>query len=229
MFTLAIEAATKTVGLALLDEEDVLAELYLNLTRHHAEILLPALDQLLDISRVQLENIGLIACTTGPGSFTGLRIGVSTVKGLAMALDKPVVGVSTLEAIALNANPSTKLICALLDARRDQIYGGLYRLGQDSFPKSVRSDALTDITTFLQEVNREEALFLGEGAIRHENLIREAMHGRATLGGVSQCRPRASAVGLIGLHRYRTEGALEVLTLAPRYLRRSEAEIRAGS
>ena len=229
MFTLALECATNTVGLALLDEDDCVAEIYLNLARHHAEVLLPSLDHLLHISGIIVENIGLIACTVGPGSFTGLRIGVSTVKGLATALDKPVVGVSTLEALAMNAIPSQKLICAVLDARKNQIYGGLYRTGPDSFPKAVRPDALMDMNAFLEEVKGEESLFLGDGAIRHERLIREAMQERATLGGMGQCHLRASAVGLFGLHRYRTEGALDTVTFAPRYLRRSEAELRAGS
>ncbi len=137
MLTLAIECATKSIGLALLNEEEVCAEFYLNLGRHHTEILLPALDKLFLLTGHAPEEVDLLACTVGPGSFTGLRIGVSTVKGLALAMARPVVGVSTLEALAVNAIPSRGLICPMLDARKNQVYAGSV---QDGAGWSSRSD-----------------------------------------------------------------------------------------
>jgi tRNA threonylcarbamoyladenosine biosynthesis protein TsaB len=229
MVTLALECATNTVGLALLDEDNVRAEIYLDAARHHSEVLLPALDQLLRLSGLSLERVDLIACTIGPGSFTGLRIGVSTVKGLALALDKPVVGVSTLEALAMNALPSTIAICPMLDARKDHIYGGLFGMGPNARPEALRPERDTDVTTFLMELDQDEFVFVGDGAIRHEELIRETMKNRATFCRGSQCSLKAPAVGLIGLDRYRTGRILDIATFAPLYLRPSEAETKVGS
>ncbi|MCG6538214.1 MAG: tRNA (adenosine(37)-N6)-threonylcarbamoyltransferase complex dimerization subunit type 1 TsaB, partial [Syntrophales bacterium LBB04] len=219
MLTLAIECATKTVGLALLHDDDVHAEMYLRLGRHHAEVLLPALEQLFLLTGFTPASVDLFVCTLGPGSFTGLRIGVSTVKGLALATGKPIGGVSTLEALAMNAFPSPNLICPMLDARKNQVYAGLYRMGSDALPKAVNPEKLTDITAFLKEIDREEVVFVGDGAIRYENLIRDTMKGRAIVCGSGQHNLMASAVGLIGLHRYRTGNILETLTFTPRYLR----------
>jgi tRNA threonylcarbamoyladenosine biosynthesis protein TsaB len=219
MLTLAVECATKTVGLALLDEGEVRAEFYLSLERHHAEIVLAALGP---------ECVDLLACTVGPGSFTGLRIGVSTVKGLALATGKPVVGVSTLETLAMNAMPSSRLICPMLDARKNQVYTGLYRMGPEGLPKAERPERLTDVARFLPGLDQEEIIFLGDGALRHAKFIHDTMNGRAILYGSSEQRLTASAVGVIGLHQYRTGAILDTLTFTPRYLRLSEAEATYG-
>jgi tRNA threonylcarbamoyladenosine biosynthesis protein TsaB len=229
MLTLAVECATNTVGLALLDEGDVHAELYLRLGRHHAEVLLPALDKLFLLSGFKPENVDLLACSIGPGSFTGLRIGVSTVKGLALATGKPVVGVSTLEALALNAAPSSRLICPMLDARKNQVYACLYRIGPEGLPKAEGPEKLTDVTQFLQDLDQEEVVFLGDGALRYEKLIRETMKGREILCSGSHHRLMASAVGLIGLHQYQKGFIMNTLNFIPRYLRLSEAETKCAS
>jgi tRNA threonylcarbamoyladenosine biosynthesis protein TsaB len=228
MLTLALECATRTVGIALLDEEDVHAEIYLRLGRHHAEVLLPALDRLFLQTGLTPADVDLLACTVGPGSFTGLRIGVSTIKGLALATGKPVVGVSTLEVLAMNAIPSSYLICPMLDARKNQVYTGLYRMGPDTLPTVVRPEKLADIAQFLQELDQEAVIFLGEGAIRHEKLIREIGKGRTVLCESSKQRLMASAVGLIGLQRFRSGDIVNTVTFTPRYLRLSEAETNGG-
>jgi tRNA threonylcarbamoyladenosine biosynthesis protein TsaB len=228
MRTLAIETATKTVGLALLEEEKILAEVHLDLGRHHAEVLLPALDQLFRISGLNLDQIDLLACTTGPGSFTGVRIGISSIKGLALATGKPVVGVSTLEVLAMNAGNFPQRVCPMLDARKDQIYCGLYRMGKDGFPEPALPERLADLDDWLGVMTDEETLFLGDGALRYEKRIHERFPGRFRLGQGGQHHPRASAVGLIGRSRYREGRILDPLTIAPRYLRLSEAETLCG-
>ncbi len=183
MLTLAIECATKSVGLALLDEGGCSRRALSSPGRHHAEVLLPALDRLFLMTGFTPENVDLLACTVGPGSFTGLRIGVSTVKGLALATGKPIVGVSTLETLAMNAIPSRRLICPMLDARKNQVYAGLYRMGPDDLPIAERPDQLTSASDLLEELAEEEVVFLGDGALRYEKLIRETIKGRAILCG----------------------------------------------
>lgn len=226
MLTLAIETATKTAGMAILEEEEVLAESYVNLGRHHAEVLLPALEQLFLIAGLAPERIDLFACTVGPGSFTGVRIGVSTVKGLALATGKPVAGVSTLEALALNAALYPNLICPLLDAQKGQVYAGIFRLGDGGFPEAVKPERLSDLKDLLREFDGERVVFLGNGALRYAKLIGETLPGASLPIDGRLHRLKASAVGLAGLRRYRGSGALDILTLAPKYLRLSEAEIK---
>jgi tRNA threonylcarbamoyladenosine biosynthesis protein TsaB len=228
MITLAIECATKTLGIAFLDHRKILAEIYLGMGGHHAETLLPAMEKLFLTTGLTPEGIDLLACTTGPGSFTGLRIGVSTIKGLALAMGKPVVGVSTLAALAMNLIPSRRLICPLLDAQRNQVYAGLYRMGPDGYPEAVAPDRLTDIEILVKTLPVEEVEFVGDGAIRYQKQIYED----ATCMPVPEAGRRhhltASAVGLIGLHRYQHGSVEDLLTFAPKYLRPSEAEAKSG-
>ncbi len=228
MITLAIECATDTVSLALLQGEEVRAELYLGAGRHHAELLLPAMQKLLDLSGIAIEQVDLLACTNGPGSFTGVRMGVSTVKGIALASEKPIVGVSTLETLAMNALPARGLVCALLDARREQVYAGVYRTGLDGFPEAVVPERLTDIAQLLAELPADGVDFVGDGALRYHDRILGSHTGRCVPDGNGFHRLQASAVGLIGLRRYSRCGGVDPLTFSPKYLRVSEAEARLG-
>jgi len=228
MLTLAIDCATQTVSLALLDESDIRAEIDLNPGRHHAETLLPAAERLLATAGADPRDLDLLACTVGPGSFTGLRIGLSTLKGMALALGKPVVGVSTLEALAQNVMPTERLACPMLDARRDQVYAGLYRTGPEGYPEPGGKEALVGIDALLETLGGGEVLFLGDGAVRHGERIVRAMGPRAVLAGSGCHAVRAGAVGRIALRRFREGGGSDAVTLAPRYLRPSEAEMKVA-
>jgi tRNA threonylcarbamoyladenosine biosynthesis protein TsaB len=219
MITLAIECATRTMGIAFLDQQKILAELYLDAGVGHAEVLLPALERLFLLTGLTTERIDLLACTTGPGSFTGVRIGVSTIKGLALATGKPIVGVSTLEALAMNAFPSRRLICPLLDARKNEVYAGLYRMGPDGLPEAVAPDRLTNIGFLVKTLADEEVDFVGEAAVLYQQQISEEGVRGSVLQTCRCCRLNASAVGLIGFHRYQHGRTEDPLTFSPRYLR----------
>ena len=224
MITLAMDCATNSVGLALLKGADLLGEVYIGPGRHHAEVLLPALETLLLSTEMTMEEIDLLACTAGPGSFTGVRTGVSTVKGLALATSKPIVSVSTLEALAMNALPAAGLIGPLLDARREQVYAGLYRMGPDGFPEVVMPDRLTDIAQWLRDLPDGEIEWLGDGALCYRDRILESRPGRCDPPESRRHRIRASAVGLIGVHRHSQGLCEDALTFSPKYLRLSAAE-----
>jgi tRNA threonylcarbamoyladenosine biosynthesis protein TsaB len=129
----------------------------------------------------------------------------------------------------MNATPSAQLICPMIDAGKNHVYAGLYRTGPDALLCSVRPDKLMDASLFLQELDQEEITFLGGGAIRHERLIREAGKGWSILSERSRQRLMASAVGLIGRERYRCGEVVEIMNLAPRYLRLSDAEMNGPS
>jgi tRNA threonylcarbamoyladenosine biosynthesis protein TsaB len=222
MITLAMACATGTVGIAFLDQRKILTEFYLDSGRGHTEILLPALERLFFLTGLTMERIDLLVCTTGPGSFTGVRIGVSTIKGLALATGKPIVGVSTLEALAMNAFPSRRLICPLLDARKNQVYAGLYRMGPEGLPEAVAPDRLTDIGFLVKTLADEEVDFVGEAAVLYQKQLSEGAVRRSDLQTCRCCRLNASAVGLIGLHRYQQGRTENPLTFSPSYLRPAE-------
>jgi len=228
MLTLAVECATRTVSLALLEDRVVRAELSVNLGKHHAETLLPALDHCLSLAGFLPSHLDLLACTVGPGSFTGLRIGASTVKGLSLALGKPIVGVSTLEVLAMNGIPSSHKICPILDARHDQVYAGLYRGGANGLPQKAGNERLVDIQFLLQEMGSETILFVGDGALRHETRIAAMLGENARFAGPDSQNPRAGALGRIAVQRYQEGESLDTVRYAPRYLRPSEAEVKSG-
>jgi len=224
MITLAIECATRTVGIAFLDQTTVLAELYLDVGGGHAEVLLPALEKLFLLTGLSTERIDLLVCTNGPGSFTGVRTGVSTLKGLALATGKPIVGVSTLAALAMDVIPSPRLICPLLDARKNQVYAGLYRTGPDGLPDAITPDRLTDIESLVKEMPLEEVDFVGEAALLYQKQICEAGGRGFAMLNFRNGRLSASTVGLIGIHRFQHDRVEDPLTFSPSYLRLSEAE-----
>jgi len=228
MHILALDTATRTVSAALLLDDRVLAEGYADLGRHHAVVLLPFVEFILDLAGVAFEEVDLLAGTGGPGSFTGLRIGASTLKGFALATGKPIVPVSTLEALAMNAAGSGLPVCPLLDARKGQVYGALYRFDEAGFPRAVIPDATVDLADFLA-VLRGPVLFLGEGAAVYKEAIRQRLGENARFVPSLMNRIRASAAGLLALRHYGEGRSADPLTFIPAYLRTSEAETKGAS
>ena len=133
MNILAMDTSQKTVSVALLADETILVDTFINRGINHSAVLLPAIEKACQMAGLTVDGVDLFALTIGPGSFTGLRIGASTVKGLALATGKPVVGISTLEALAQNGKSSTRLICPLLDAQKNQVYTAYYRVNADGW------------------------------------------------------------------------------------------------
>jgi tRNA threonylcarbamoyladenosine biosynthesis protein TsaB len=226
MITLGMDCATDTVGLALLAGDELQAEIHLGPGRHHAEVLLPALEGLLKLTGTSLGQVDLLACTFGPGSFTGVRMGVTTAKTFALALGKPIVGVSTLEALAMNAMPCSGLVSPILDARRGQVYAGLYRTGPDGFPERLVPDCLTDVVRWVRDLPEGEAVFVGSGAVQYSDRLPVRPAGRSPSPGTDRHRIRASAVALLGNRDHARGKAGDALHFLPQYLRLSEAESR---
>jgi tRNA threonylcarbamoyladenosine biosynthesis protein TsaB len=224
MLILAIDTTGATLSAALLEDQTILAEVFVNTGDNHSLQLLPAIKHIYDLAGFSLEMTGLFVCTLGPGSFTGVRIGVSTMKGLAMATGKPVVGCSTLEALAAGTGPFSGSICPMLDAQRGQIYAATYEL-DDSFIPQLRYEArLTDLESFLSLFHdKGRVLFLGTGAVKYADLINETLP-EAIIAPVHYSHVRASVVGSLGLTKYRSGEILDSMTFTPLYLRLSEAE-----
>jgi tRNA threonylcarbamoyladenosine biosynthesis protein TsaB len=228
MLTLAIDTSTKSVSIALLRDSDILSEIFFNLDVNHSLVLLPALDDLLRLSNIQAGEIDLFACTMGPGSFTGLRVGASTIKGLALATGKPIAGVSTLEALAFNIVSPEISICPMLDAKKDQVYTALYRTGRNYSLERIESERVTDVRIFLQCID-EDVIFVGDGAAKYAGLISEMLPGKSYFASVCHQHIRAAVVGLLGKKKYSEGDILDSVTFAPAYLRASEAEMKRFS
>jgi len=228
MLILAIDTSSKSASIALLRDSDILSEIVVNLDVNHSLILLPAVDHLLRLSRIEPEEIDLFACTIGPGSFTGLRVGASTVKGLALATGKPIAGVSTLEALAFNITGPETTVCPMLDAKKDQVYTALYRTGRDYALEKIVSERVTYVRGFLQFID-EKVIFVGDGAVKYAGLISEMLPGKSYFASVCHQHVRAAVVGLLGRKKYSEGDVLDSVNFAPTYLRVSEAEMKRFS
>ncbi len=225
MLILASDTSTKTASVALLRDRTIVAESFINIGKNHGETLLPEIMDLLSSGNTTLDEIDLFAVTIGPGSFTGLRVGASTVKGLAFATGRPVVGVSTLETLASNLSNSLIAICPMLDARKGEVYTALYRPEKADFPKEIVSEEVMDPGEFLEGVD-EDVIFLGDGAVSYMDIIRKRLPDKSHFAISHLNYIRASSAGLIGLKKFRDGDTLDLLTFTPRYLRVSEAEAK---
>lgn len=222
---LAIESATAVAGVALLRGETVIASRTLATDRPASELLLPAIVALLDDARVAIGDVEAFAVSVGPGSFTGLRVGVSTAKGLAFGSDRLVVPVPTLAALASCAESAPGPVVALLDARRGEVYAAAYEGDVFSAPRFgpavMRPDALADAIAALDA--QRPCTLIGEGV----PVVAEAL--RARLGdGVRFVEAAADpvAVGRLGVRLLARGDGIAADALAPVYVRRAEAEVR---
>ncbi len=224
MITLAVDTSVTTTSVALLEEDDTLAELFIHTGRNHAEVLLPAIERLLVSVGLEKTQIDLFAVTVGPGSFTGLRVGTSTVKGLAFVLQKPVVGVCTLDALVLNIPHPAHLvtICPMVDAGRGEVYAALYLpSGPDTYEKTLQESVVRP-GEFLDTLSGE-VVFLGGGAEKHRTLINDILPDRASFAPSRFNHVKACAVGIVGRKRFRNGDISDIITLTPDYLRTSYA------
>jgi tRNA threonylcarbamoyladenosine biosynthesis protein TsaB len=223
MNILAIDTTGVTASVAILQDKTVRAEIFFDLGRNHSEILLPSIEHLLRTTGLELGAIDVFACTVGPGSFTGIRIGVSTVKGLSLAVDRPVVGVSALEVLAMNATGFQRKICPMIDARREQVYAGLY-VDNDSYSlTNIITERLVKADDFL-ELIEGDAIFIGSGAVKYGDVIRRRLgaRGEGVIEHLHQVH--AAAVGALAWRKVHAGGMTDAVKLIPLYLRRSEAE-----
>lgn len=224
MLVLAIDTSTNTAACALLDDEEIKAEYFVNVGKNHSATLLPSIEHMLSVAGCKMADIDLYACTMGPGSFTGLRIGAATVKGFALASGKPVVGVSTLDALACNMSAANMTICPMLDARKSQVYTALYKISGERYDKASEEKA-TEIEPFVRGI-QDDCIFLGDGATVYRPAIEKILKDRAFFASPLQHSIRAAAVGLLGLTKFRRSETLDKYAFAPRYLRVSEAEMK---
>jgi len=223
MKILAVDTATKSCSVAVIDGDTLLAESTSFTGQTHSRHLLNIIDAVLGQTGLKMAQLDGLAVSIGPGSFTGLRIGIASVKGLAFSLNKPVVGVSSLQALAFQCRPNPYLICAVLDARKQEVYFCHYRfvngyLAKDS-PEQVAApaEALRGI--------REPCVFVGNGAKLYRELIAARLGGLAHFADESRHTIQASAVAWLSLPRFKQQQTDDVQRLVPHYIRKSDAQL----
>ena len=225
MKILALDTATIAGSIAILDDsEGLLGEVRININIAHSERLMPSVEWLLNASRISIQDIDAFAISIGPGSFTGLRIGLSTVKGFCYATGKPVMPVPTLDAFARTLPFCPYCICPMLDARRNEVYTGLYKW-EDGIMKKIISETAVNPGDFLKEI-KEKTIFLGEGAKIYEKLIKDFLHTDAVFAPADKMSPSASTVAEIAVEKIKAGIFTDPITLTPFYIRKSEAEVR---
>ncbi len=225
MKILAIDTSTEIESVALLSEQELIGEYTLSCKVSHARRLMSTIELVLKDSKLTIKNIDGVALSLGPGSFTGLRIGVSTVKGLALAAKKPVVGISTLDALVFNLPFAKNLICPIIDATRGEVYTALYKMDGGKVPTKLTEDLMISLEALLNMI-RQPAIFTGAGIKIYSELIQKKLGNLAEFPPGHLATVRASSVGQLGYLKLR-QGMIEDLnSLSPTYIKPSEAEIK---
>ncbi len=221
---LVASAAVVEAGAA---DEITIAEYTVNYKKTHSQTLLPMLDEITKMVELDLDTIDAIAVAAGPGSFTGLRIGSATAKGLGMVLKKPLIHVPTLEGLAYNLCGTDKIVCPIMDARRGQVYTGIYEFeGNDlSILEGQMAVSIEELGEKLSAYEKE-IIFLGDGVlVFREALVERIMAGKSiSFAPAHMNRQRAASVGALGIRYYRAGKIEAAADHQPNYLRVSQAE-----
>lgn len=225
MKILGIDSSGIVASAAIADEKNIIAEFTVNNKQTHSQTLLPMIDMVVKMSGVKLEEVDAIAVAAGPGSFTGLRIGSSTAKGLGLALKKPIVPIPTLDGLAYRLAATDGIICPIMDARRNQVYTAIYRM-EDGELRRLSEQKAVDIHEIMEELEKydEKVTFLGDGVDVHRQTIVAEFKGKCYFAPEHMAKQSAGAVAALGIVYFgqgKTETAAEH---KPIYLRKSQAE-----
>jgi tRNA threonylcarbamoyladenosine biosynthesis protein TsaB len=226
MKVLGIDTSTSCGSLGIINDDAVVAEYALFRDETHSTRLIPAIQNLLKEARLDLDEIDGIAVSLGPGSFTGLRVGLSAVKGLALAAERPVVGVPTLNALASNLPFTHYQICPLVDARKGEVYTALYKDGEGGQVEQLTPYQVVAPLDLLEKIPPQETIFLGDGVEAYGELIEERFGANALFAPPHLRFLRGSTVAEIGLQRFKRGEQDDISSLVPIYVRPSDAEIK---
>ena len=223
MKTLAVDTSTMMATCAVLDGNYLLGEFSLNQDMSHAENLIPMIKEVLDNLKLEPKDIDLYGVAIGPGSFTGLRIGVATVKSFAHVFDRPIIGVSSLEGLAFNL-PYNGIVVPMIDARRDRVYTGIYEWKGNNLINIMEPCIMyiEDLLDTLQDY--ENIIINGNGVYLHKDRILNELDGKAKLSPIGSNECRASSIGELAIKKYNKGIRDNYYTLVPEYLKESQAQ-----
>ncbi|MDD2581217.1 MAG: tRNA (adenosine(37)-N6)-threonylcarbamoyltransferase complex dimerization subunit type 1 TsaB [Desulfuromonadaceae bacterium] len=231
MNILAIDTSTSLASIAVAVDEQVVAESLVNTNRTLSARLVPEIERLLATAGLGISDIDIFASATGPGSFTGIRGGVATIQGLALALGKPCTGFSSLAMLAMNFSLATTLVCPMLDARKSEVYAALYDCSA-AIPSPRINDCVLSPTAFLDQIvamSRDKVIFAGDGALRYHDLIAERLGDQAIFAPFPSHNSHAANGITLAQHAFRHDELKEPSQLLPVYLRASDAEINKSN
>lgn len=227
MNILAIDTSTSFASIAVAANEQIVAESLVNTNRTLSARLVPEIERLLASTGLTVAGIDLFASSLGPGSFTGVRGGVATIQGLALATGKPCAGFSSLAMLAMNFSLSTTLVCPMLDARKSEAYAALYDCS-GAIPSPHINDCVLPPAALLDQIaalTGQQVIFVGDGALRFRDQIFERLGDQAIFAPFPLHSPHAANGALLALHAFRNGESLEPSQLLPVYLRASDAEL----
>ena len=237
MKVLAIDSSGLTATVAVVDDTQTIAEYTINYKKTHSQTLLPMIDEMVRMAEVSLEDIDAIAVAGGPGSFTGLRIGSATAKGLGLALNKPLIPVPTVDGLAYNMYGCEDIICPIMDARRNQVYTGIYtfskRAGINEGTKKfepvfqvLKMQMAVSVEELIRRLNNynRPVVFLGDGVPVYESTLEDGLKVPYSLAPSCMNRQRAAVIGALGIRYYKAGKYETAAEHQPDYLRVSQAE-----
>lgn len=227
MKILALDTATSNCSVAVTDDDSLCAELTTHKNQTHSKHVMKTIDSVLSRAGLAVGDLDGFAVTIGPGSFTGLRIGISTIKGLAFAVDKPVVGISSLETLAWQCSNRVYLICPMLDARKAEIYCATYRFIQGHLEEQSPACAVRP-ESFVRQI-KEPCVFIGSGAQLYRQKIKNILGDLAHFMPPDQDIIRASSVAFLSLKRFTANEIDTAADLIPHYIRKSDAELSGAA
>ena len=218
MKILAIDTSALTATAAILADGKLVGEISTTTALNHSVTVMPMIDELLKKVNMDISEIDLFACSEGPGSFTGLRIGIGTIKGLAYGLGKKVVGVSTLLALAHNVSCTDCVIAPIMDARRNQVYNALYKYEGENLTEVTSPRALS-VEELCSEIS-EKTIFVGDGVLAYKDKIKEALGDKAIFASPQNMFQRAGSVA----YAAQSLPCVDAQELTAVYLRKPQAE-----
>lgn len=225
MRILAMDSSSLVASVAVLEDDILMAEYTMNYKKTHSQTLLPMIDEAVRMIELDLQTIDAIAVSRGPGSFTGLRIGSATAKGLGLALDKPIVSVPTIDAMAYNLWGCADTIVPIMDARRNQVYTGIYTF-EGGEMRVLREQCAIAVEELLADLNERggKVVFLGDGVPVFKGKISELLTVPYEFAPAHMNRQRAGAVGALAELYYKKAMTETAAAHKPDYLRLSQAE-----
>jgi tRNA threonylcarbamoyladenosine biosynthesis protein TsaB len=223
MYILGIETSTTTGSVAVVSEDGVVAQYSLNIEVTHSERLMSTVDRVLRDTGLMIADMDGYAVAIGPGSFTGLRIGLAAVKGLALVTGKPVAVVPTLQALAWNLPYAAYPVCPMLDARKNEVYAATYRF-EGATLVHVMAEAVLSLSRLSERISGT-TIFTGEASHLFRKEVMDQFGDRALFAPLSAILPSAATVAEIGLDMIKSGKQADVDSVTPMYIRRSEAEV----
>ena len=227
MIILSIDSSTPVAGIAVSDGMQLLGEITLNTKNTHSEKLMPLVKHLLDELALSVNDLDAIAVTQGPGSFTGLRIGMATAKGLAQGAGKKLIAVPTLDCLAQNLLHYPGIICPIMNAQKKQVYTAIYRSGRDKLERlsDYQAIAVEQLAVQLKEL-KEDIWFVGDGVAAFADVFQELLGDACRFADGHNILPRAGALAMLAAERASEERFDDLYQAELIYIRKSEAEVQ---